>query len=123
MEKTVQIDGKPVTLRASAALPRLYRSIVGKDLFADVKKLSRNPDDDESSGLALETIENLAYIMARSADPERKNNIPLSIDEWLDGIDDPSAILSIADDVVELYRANAQTTSIPKKKKGKRKGR
>ena len=120
MEKVVQIDGKPVKLRATAGLPRLYRAIYGKDFFTAINKVTKNPDDDDTDGIALEAIENLSYVMARSADPD---NIPPTIEEWLDSIDDPTAILTIAPDVIDLYKANAQMTAIPKKKKKRRRGK
>lgn len=132
MERIVQIDGKPVRLRATAALPRLFRATYGKDFFSEIQKISKDSDkkadkkaedDDESDeidGAALETLENLTYLMARSADPD---NIPPTIDAWLDSIADPTAILSIAPDVIALYLGNAKTTANPKKKKGRRRGK
>ena len=36
MEKTVKIDGKNVRLKSSAAIPRMYRNVFGKDIFKDI---------------------------------------------------------------------------------------
>ena len=128
MERIVTIDGKPVKLRATAALPRLFRATYGKDFFSEIQKISKdsdkkaedNDESDEIDGAALETLENLTYLMARSADPD---NIPPTIEAWLDSIADPTAILSIAPDVIALYLGNAKTTAIPKKKNGRRRGK
>ena len=40
MEKTINIDGKEVRLRATAAVPRLYRIKFGRDIMQDLSKLS-----------------------------------------------------------------------------------
>lgn len=36
MEKTINIDGKEVRLRATAAVPRLYRIKFGRDIMSDI---------------------------------------------------------------------------------------
>ena len=35
MEKTIQIDGKEVKLKSSAAIPSMYRNEFGKDVFKE----------------------------------------------------------------------------------------
>ena len=40
MEKTINIDGKEVRLRATAAVPRLYRIKFGRDIMQDLAKLA-----------------------------------------------------------------------------------
>lgn len=145
MEKTVQIDGKPVRLLATAALPRRFRAAFGKDFYGELAAIEKSSkaitreseaaerlddpnkkaeilDELESrenalNAQSLELIENLAHLMARSADPD---NIPANVEDWLDGIQDPLAIADIAQDVLYLYSANAQTTAKPKKKNGRR---
>ena len=143
MERIVKMGGRLVKLRATAALPRRFRAAFGRDFFSaleNVNKANKSverkakktpPDDKEAladlesakvrlSGKTMELFENLAFIMARSADPE---NVPPDIADWLDSIDDPNAILKISGDVIELYRANNKTTAIPKKKKKRRNGK
>lgn len=44
MEKTINIDGKEVRLRATAAVPRLYRIKFGRDIMSDIARLSRAYD-------------------------------------------------------------------------------
>ena len=36
MEKTIEIDGRPVTFRATAAIPRLYRLRFHRDIMQDM---------------------------------------------------------------------------------------
>ena len=37
--KTIEIDGKAVTFRASAAIPRLYRNKFQRDIYKDLQLL------------------------------------------------------------------------------------
>ena len=39
VRKTIEIDGTPVAFQASAATPRLYRNLFGRDIFADMDHL------------------------------------------------------------------------------------
>lgn len=131
MEKIVEIDGKPVKLRCTAVLPRLYRATFGRDFFGDITAISKASEADsadknddspkrrkrrkksDSTSRTVTFIENLAFLMARSGDPE---HVPPDIMQWLDSFDDPNAVLSVADEVLCLYQRNNRTTASPKKK-------
>lgn len=95
MEKIVMIGGREVKLRATAAVPRLYRMKFNRDLIKDTLRVQKifddakaaNPDgDSEKIGLSslqemdLSLFENIAYIMARHADPQKVPNDP---EDWL----------------------------------------
>ena len=41
MTKIIEIDGKKVPFKASAAIPRLYRVKYGRDIFKDLMKLEK----------------------------------------------------------------------------------
>ena len=41
MTKTIEIDGKQVPFKASAAIPRIYRVKYGRDIFKDLMKLEK----------------------------------------------------------------------------------
>ena len=72
IEKRIEIDGQQVPFRASAAIPRLYRSKFGRDIFRDLMKLGKAVNTADSGKLPisdLEMFENVAYIMAKHADP------------------------------------------------------
>ena len=73
--KKIEIDGKEVAFKASAAIPRIYRIRFGRDIYKDLKKLEKSVDknDPENSSMdkfSLEIFENIAYLMANHADPD-----------------------------------------------------
>ena len=55
MTKVIEIDGKKVHFKASAAIPRIYRVKYGRDIFKDLMKLEKalNENKEEDSGLDL----------------------------------------------------------------------
>lgn len=68
--KTIEVDGKEVQFRASAAIPRLYRNKFHRDIYKDLNELQKGIDenDTESSNLdtfSLELFENIAWLMAK----------------------------------------------------------
>ena len=83
--KKVEIDGKRVQFKASAAIPRIYRLKFQRDIYKDLSVLEKsinqvNPDDSNLDLFSLEMFENIAFVMAKHADP----NIPDTPEEWLD---------------------------------------
>ena len=118
VSKTITIDGVDVQFKASAAIPRLYRLQFRRDLFHDFADLQKSVDDEkekdsEASGLnpeILETFENVAYMMAKHADP----SIPDSPEEWLDGFNTFS-IYQVLPEIIKLWGLNVQTTVASKK--------
>ena len=44
LRKTVEIDGKKVEFKASAAVPRIYRMKFRRDLFVDLQKVAKSVD-------------------------------------------------------------------------------
>ena len=123
MEKTIMIDGREVRLRASAAIPRLYRIKFRRDILQDmqtikkaVEKSSREnaQDGGQMSSIpleALELFENVSYLMAKHADPA----VPPTVEEWLDGFETFS-IYTVCPAIEELWMANVQQLSTPAKK-------
>ncbi len=128
MERTVNIDGREVRLRASAAIPRMYRIRFRRDIIQDMSSIQRaisqarenvtkfNTDEnDEVSSLPLDALtmfENIAYLMARHADPEA---VPDSVDAWLDGFETFS-IYQVMPVIQEMWEENLRTLNEPKKK-------
>ena len=113
--KSIEIDGREVQFKASAAIPRIYRNQYGRDLFADMNQLMSDvgSNDENSSSLSLESLEifeNIAYLMAKHADP----SVPGTPEEWLDGFDMFSIYL-ILPQIVELWRLNNETDVEAKK--------
>lgn len=112
MQKTIEIDGKSVEFKATAATIRNYRSMFGRDLLMDFQKLQK--DMDAGATLSVDTLmifENLAYIMAKQADP----GIPDSPDEWLDSFD-MFSIYVVLPQIVELWQLSTIPVSTSKKK-------
>lgn len=111
MEKKIKIDGKDITFKCSAATPRIYRQRFGSDILVDSQKLLTEVQAGGTlTAEALETFENLAYVMAKQADPEA----PDDPNAWLDSF----SIFSIYDilpDLIGLW--NTSINGIEKVKK------
>lgn len=74
MIQKIEIDGKQVPFKVSAAIPRIYRIKFHRDIYKDLDALGKavGNGDEGSSHLdmfSLEMFENIAYIMAKHADP------------------------------------------------------
>ena len=115
MVKQIEIDGKQVSFKASAAIPRIYRIKFGRDIYADLRQLEKAVGDNQeaASGLdtfSLEMFENIAYIMAKHAD----SAVPSTPEEWLDGFNTFS-IYQILPQIIELWGLNVQTAVQSKK--------
>ena len=110
IEKTLIISGKEVTFRASATVPRLYRTKFKRDIFKDLTKLEKSYKDREDGTKEfeiedLEIFENLAYIMALHANPA---NTPKNIDDWLDQFD-MFSIYQVLPEILKLWGDNLST--------------
>lgn len=119
--KTVDIDGKAVKFKASAAVPRIYRIKFGRDLFMDLQKVTKSVNakgkkkEKEESEIPIEDLsmfENIAYVMAQHADPE---GVPQDIMDWLEDFDTFS-IYQVLPAILELWKMNEATKSENKKK-------
>ena len=107
--------GKQVPFKASAAIPRIYRIKFGRDIYKDLSALEKavGKDKEESSSLdmfSLEMFENIAYVMAKHADP----GIPDTPEEWLDEFNTFS-IYQILPQLIELWGLNVKTDVEAKK--------
>ena len=116
LTKTVNIDGKDVTFRASAAIPRIYRNKFHRDIYKELYDLQRSIDqeDPEASALdsfSLELFEDISYIMAKHANPQ---GVPDTPDEWLDQFGTFS-IYQVLPEIIELWGLNVQTQVESKK--------
>ena len=135
MRKTITMDGKEVQIEANALLPRLYRKEFGRDLMTDMRKLldsvrisgealkkaRKDPDGLAAELIAdpaaldsidLSVMENITYLMLRSAGEEVGSNV----EEWLASLEDSMAIYTAMPDVIEVWTASQKTTSKTKKK-------
>ena len=115
MTQTIEIDGKQVSFKASAAIPRIYRMRFHRDIYKDLRVLEKSVGDgnEGSSNLdlfSLEMFENIAYVMAKHADPK----VPDSPEEWLDQFNTFS-IYQVLPKLTELWGLNVQTQVDAKK--------
>lgn len=127
MERIIKIGNQEVRMRASALIPRLYRFKFKRDIIKDMTQLKKaynkamslpddateeEKEDAQLSVLELTMFENVAYVMAKSADA----GLPEEPDEWLDGIDGVFSIYEILPQILEMWQLSQTQTSIPKKK-------
>lgn len=127
MERTIKVGGAELRMRASALIPRLYRFRFGRDLIKDMTQLEKaykkamslkeDATDDEKQDaelgvLDLTIFENVAWAMAKNADP----NVPNDPDEWLDTIDGVFSVYEVLPQILDLWTAGLETTSKPEKK-------
>ena len=120
MKQNIEIDGKQVPFRASAAIPRIYRMKFHRDIYKDLSSLEKSigDGDAEQSNLdmfSLEMFENIAYIMAKHADA----SIPDTPEEWLDEFNTFS-IYQILPQLIQLWGLNIQTEVDAKKSSSNR---
>jgi hypothetical protein len=116
IRKDIEIDGQKVAFKASAAIPRIYRLKFQRDIYKDLAVLEKSIGDgkEESSNLdmfSLEMFENIAFIMAKHADP----SIPDTPEEWLDNFNTFS-IYQVLPQLIELWGLNVKTDVESKKK-------
>ena len=117
MEKVIEIDGREVKFRATAAIPRLYGIKFGREIMRDMKDIQTAIEKSEQGEAPippkmLEVFENVSYLMAKHADPSMEAR---SVEEWLDGFDTFS-IYVVFPQLFDLWRANNATLADAKKK-------
>lgn len=115
IKQEIMVGGIQVPFRASAAIPRLYRAKFGRDIFKDILDLSKSAKDAESGGPGisldvLQVFENVAYVMAKHADPSQ----PDTPEEWLDQFDTFS-IYQVLPQLLALWNLNTRTDVEAKK--------
>lgn len=113
--RTIEIDGREVAFKASAAIPRIYRLKFGRDIFIDMNTLldavsQNDPEASTLSGFSLQLFEDVAYTMSKYADPSQ----PDTVEEWLDQFS-AFSIYGILPWLVELWNVN-EATEIEAKK-------
>ncbi len=114
MTKIIKVGNKSVKLKATAAIPRLYRMKFGRDIIKDIGQLHKSfaNAEEQLSVVDLEIFENCAYIMAKHAAPDE---VPCDVDEWLDNFEIFS-VYEILPEILILWGINVETTIQSKKK-------
>lgn len=113
--KKIEIDGREVAFKASAAIPRIYRLKFQRDIYKDISQLEKSVSASEEGNSTLDTFslemfENIAFIMAKHADA----SIPDTVEEWLDEFNTFS-IYQVLPQLIELWGMNIKTDSEAKK--------
>ena len=113
--KKIEIDGKEVSFKASAAIPRIYRLKFQRDIYKDLHSLEKAIGDSKEDNsildmFSLEMFENIAYIMAKHAD----SSIPDTPEEWLDNFNTFS-IYQVLPQLIELWGLNVKSDVEAKK--------
>ena len=116
IKKNILVDEIEVSFMASAAIPRLYRLKFGRDIYKDFAALQKSvgEGDEANSSLnieSLEVFENIAYIMAKHADPE---GVPAEPDEWLEAFNTFS-VYQVLPQLIELWGLNMENQVTSKK--------
>ena len=114
--KTITIDEIPVTFKASAAIPRMYRVKFGRDIYKDMRLLEKSVEEgnEEASTLdtfSLELFENMAWLLAYAADQE---NVPETPEEWLEQFNTFS-IYQVLPEIIDLWGLNVKSDAESKK--------
>ena len=114
--KKIRIDERDVVFKASAAIPRIYRLKFQRDIYKDLSDLQKAVDSSRAEEsnldlLSLELFENIAYIMAKHAEP---TTVPDSPEEWLDEFSTFS-IYQVLPEIIELWGLNIQSEVESKK--------
>ena len=115
VKRNIEIDGKEVAFKASAAIPRIYRLKFQRDIYKDIAQLEKSlgGNTEEESNLylfSLEMFENIAFIMAKHADP----SLPDEVEDWLDEFNTYS-IYQVLPQLIELWGMNIKTDAEAKK--------
>lgn len=112
MEKMIIIDGKKVLFKTNGATPLRYKAQFGKDYFKEILKLAplekiagkKKMDAKDLEVLDFEVFYNIAWIMAKTANPDIPD--PIS---WLEEFDEfPMA--EIIPELQDMMLASFQTT-------------
>ena len=116
MTKKINIDGKDVMFKASAAIPRIYRLKFHRDIYKDLRDLEKAVDSSSEAQssldlFSLEMFENIAFVMAKHADPTA---VPDSPEDWLDEFNTFS-IYQVLPEIIELWGLNVQSEVESKK--------
>ena len=114
--KKIEIDGRQVAFKASAAIPRIYRMKFQRDIYKDLRVLEKSLGENEEGKsnldlFSLEMFENIAFVMAKHAEP----GIPDTPEEWLDEFNTFS-IYQVLPQLIELWGLNLRTDVESKKK-------
>lgn len=114
MEKTILIDGQEIRFKTNGATPMRYKAQFGKDYFKEILKMmpleqlaakeQKEMDAEDFETLDFEVFYNMAWIMAKTANPEIAEPIT-----WLSSFEE-FPIADIMPELQDLMIASLHTT-------------
>ena len=60
LKTTIEIDGKPVVFKASAAIPRIYRIKFRRDIYKDLRLLEKSVGENDEDDSHLDHLLHLS---------------------------------------------------------------
>ena len=127
IKRTVNIEGRDLTLASSGYLPFFYREKIGRDMVRDMsrlmtnyKKLASLPEDASEEErleaqldiIDLQTFADVAWTMQKYAGED----VGETTRDWLESFDGAFTVMQVMPTVVELWSITNKTTAEPKKK-------
>jgi len=110
MEKTIEIDGKQVVFKSTAATPLRFKAQFGKDYFSEIMKLQSlgklkkgKVDLEVLKNIDFEVFYNIIWVLAKTSDKTIAE--PLT---WLDGFE-VFPLFEIIPEIQDLILASIQT--------------
>lgn len=110
MYREIKIGKSTIPMSANGATPIRYYMVFHKDLLDELQKV------EGSYAIAINTISELAFIMAKAAekaDMDKLNQNAYIV--WLEQFD-PFDITNALEEIIDLYMGNTQGKSEVKKK-------
>lgn len=115
MEKVITISGKDIPFKATASTPRKYRAATGRDLLKDLFSISSAASSSggavDFSKLDMDILLDLAYTMAKQADPD----LTRDPEEWLDQFE-PFDVINACGEILQLWGMSQKPLEKSKKK-------
>ena len=118
MYKEIKIDGQAVSLLANGATAIRYNQVFKRDLFVEITKI-----DTSEGGELIEFAMRLAFIMHKQAEAfKKKEPVLISQDDfipWIETFESGMGFAKNAANIIDVYMANSQKKSTPKKAPGR----
>ena len=121
MYKEIKIDGPAVSVLANGATAIRYNQVFKRDLFVEITRTTK--DETSEGGDLIELATRLASIMHKQAEAFKKQEpVLISQDDflpWLETFESGMGFANAASKIIEVYLANGQKKSTPKKAPGR----
>lgn len=113
MQKIIKVGGREIPFKATASTPLRYRERTGRDLLKDLFSISTASSKGgavDFSKLDTEILTQLAYTMAKQADPDTPDYM-----EWLDEFE-PFDVINACGEILTLWGMSQRPIEKSKKK-------